>query len=172
MDDCPCGSNFPYTDCCGPLIRGAVYADTAEDLMRSRYTASVKKEVAYLLETLHPDERPASGKNDSEGQEASIHWEKLEIFSSKNGAREDEEGEVGFVATYSDGADKKHHKEVSSFIKEEGRWYYSQKNSKFQTASPSGPPPAKTFTRKGPKVGRNDPCTCGSGKKYKKCCGK
>ncbi|MCA9066876.1 MAG: SEC-C domain-containing protein, partial [Planctomycetaceae bacterium] len=23
-----------------------------------------------------------------------------------------------------------------------------------------------------PKVGRNDPCPCGSGKKYKKCCGK
>jgi preprotein translocase subunit SecA len=29
----------------------------------------------------------------------------------------------------------------------------------------------KTITRDQPKVGRNDPCPCGSGKKYKKCCG-
>jgi preprotein translocase subunit SecA len=30
----------------------------------------------------------------------------------------------------------------------------------------------KTITRNTPKVGRNDPCPCGSGKKYKKCCGR
>jgi uncharacterized protein len=29
-----------------------------------------------------------------------------------------------------------------------------------------------TYRRLGPKVGRNDPCPCGSGKKYKQCCGK
>ncbi|SVD70987.1 uncharacterized protein METZ01_LOCUS423841, partial [marine metagenome] len=39
MKYCPCGTEFPYTDCCGPLIRGASPADTAEDLMRSRFTA-------------------------------------------------------------------------------------------------------------------------------------
>ena len=31
--------------------------------------------------------------------------------------------------------------------------------------------PVKTIVRDGEKVGRNDPCPCGSGKKYKKCCG-
>ena len=30
----------------------------------------------------------------------------------------------------------------------------------------------KTVVNEGPKVGRNDPCPCGSGKKYKNCCGK
>ncbi|MBE6708609.1 MAG: preprotein translocase subunit SecA, partial [Ruminococcaceae bacterium] len=31
--------------------------------------------------------------------------------------------------------------------------------------------PGRTFVNNSPKVGRNDPCPCGSGKKYKKCCG-
>ena len=33
-------------------------------------------------------------------------------------------------------------------------------------------PPGETIVRDSPKVGRNDPCPCGSGKKYKKCCGR
>jgi len=39
------------------------------------------------------------------------------------------------------------------------------------TADPA-PAPASPTHRDGPKVGRNDPCPCGSGKKYKHCCGK
>ncbi|HCC43933.1 MAG TPA: zinc chelation protein SecC [Gammaproteobacteria bacterium] len=33
-------------------------------------------------------------------------------------------------------------------------------------------PPKVPVTRSMPKVGRNDPCPCGNGRKYKKCCGK
>ncbi len=36
---------------------------------------------------------------------------------------------------------------------------------------PMPPPAPETIRRTGQKVGRNDPCPCGSGKKYKKCCG-
>ena len=57
MKDCPCGSDFPYTDCCGPLIRGTGFADTAEDLMRSRYTAFAKQNWEYLVLTSHPEEK-------------------------------------------------------------------------------------------------------------------
>ena len=57
MKDCPCGSNFPYTDCCGPLIRGTSFADTAEDLMRSRYTAFTENNWEYLVLTSHPKEK-------------------------------------------------------------------------------------------------------------------
>lgn len=32
-------------------------------------------------------------------------------------------------------------------------------------------PKVETVVHEGPRVGRNDPCPCGSGKKYKKCCG-
>ena len=54
MDICPCGSTKPYADCCRPLIAGDRRAETAEQLMRSRYTAYVKKELAWLRESLHP----------------------------------------------------------------------------------------------------------------------
>jgi len=48
MDICPCGSARSYADCCGPVIAGAQRAGTAEQVMRSRYTAYVKKELAWL----------------------------------------------------------------------------------------------------------------------------
>jgi uncharacterized protein YecA (UPF0149 family) len=34
------------------------------------------------------------------------------------------------------------------------------------------PAKVETYRREEPRVGRNDPCPCGSGKKYKKCCGR
>ena len=61
MKDCPCGLQSPYADCCGPLVRGTGYADTAEDLMRSRYTAYTQRNWDYLIQTTHSSER--SGKN-------------------------------------------------------------------------------------------------------------
>uniref|UniRef100_UPI003563DCE8 YchJ family protein n=1 Tax=Desulfosarcina sp. TaxID=2027861 RepID=UPI003563DCE8 len=54
---CPCGSGKDYEDCCGPLIKGDRVADTAEDLMRSRYTAHAKKNFDYIFETTHPSNR-------------------------------------------------------------------------------------------------------------------
>ena len=57
MDICPCGSTRPYADCCGPVISGERRADTAEQVMRSRYSAYVKKELDWLRASLHPDHR-------------------------------------------------------------------------------------------------------------------
>ena len=57
MDICPCGSAKPYADCCRPLIAGERLAETAEQLMRSRYTAYVKKELGWLRDSLHPGQR-------------------------------------------------------------------------------------------------------------------
>ena len=57
MSDCPCGSNRSYDECCAPLINGERQADTAEALMRSRYSAYVKQNIPYLGETLHPKHR-------------------------------------------------------------------------------------------------------------------
>ncbi|GIX31130.1 MAG: protein translocase subunit SecA [Porticoccaceae bacterium] len=39
-------------------------------------------------------------------------------------------------------------------------------------AQPAPPPPRQPFVREGAKVGRNEPCPCGSGRKYKHCCGR
>lgn len=167
MGECPCGTNFTYTDCCGPLIRGVGHADSAEDLMRSRYTAYTKKNWDYLARTAHPDEKPEDFSKGGEG----IEWKRLEIVGSSKGSREDSEGEVSFVAHYTeDGVEKSLH-ETSKFLKENGRWYYCGKRSRAQV-SPSAPKSTKPFVRDHGKVGRNDPCACGSGKKFKKCCGK
>ncbi|MCD5397639.1 SEC-C domain-containing protein, partial [candidate division NPL-UPA2 bacterium] len=44
--------------------------------------------------------------------------------------------------------------------------------SRVQAGAPAQPPSVTPFRREGKKVGRNEPCSCGSGKKHKKCCGK
>ena len=64
MKICPCGSNFIFTDCCAPLIRGTGFPDTAEDLMRSRYTAFTLKNWLYLVITSHPEEKKELAKDE------------------------------------------------------------------------------------------------------------
>ncbi|MEC7640987.1 MAG: YchJ family protein [Nitrospinota bacterium] len=169
MKECPCGTAFLYTDCCGPIIRGTSHADTAEDLMRSRFTAFAKGKWDYLEKTSHPSERQEENSSSPKLHEKDILWTKLEILDVMNGGVLDEEGEVSFIAYYAEDGEEKTLRETSKFIKENGRWYYSQRRSQV-TASPVKP--AQPFKRSQPKVGRNDPCPCGSNKKYKKCCGK
>lgn len=170
MKKCPCGTEFLYTDCCGPLIRGASRADTAEDLMRSRFSAWAKSEWDYLEATRYPgDGEPATNRNPVLRQEG-IVWTRLEIFDLQDGGAFDEEGEVSFVAYYKENGEEKTLCENSKFIKENGRWYYSERKSKTISVVPELP--SRPFVRDQPKVGRNDPCPCGSKRKYKKCCGK
>ena len=170
MEDCPCGAGFPYTDCCGPLIRGANPADTAEDLMRSRFTAFAKGLWDYLEQTRYPDGQELSAWYKTKFMHDKISWTGLEIVNVKKGNASDEEGEVSFIAYYQENGEKKTLQEVSKFIKEEGRWFYNEHESKVISSISSSA--GKPFTRDLPKVGRNDPCPCGSSKKYKKCCGK
>jgi SEC-C motif-containing protein len=53
-DLCPCGSGAPYKTCCSPLHKGEREAPDAESMMRSRYAAYAKREIAYLIRTLDP----------------------------------------------------------------------------------------------------------------------
>ena len=92
---------------------------------------------------------------------AYVEWLGLEILSRRAGQAGDTEGWVEFVASFKeDGVTKKHH-EHSRFQSKDGRWYYVDGDV----------PKPQTQRHQQPKVGRNDPCPCGSGKKYKKCCG-
>ena len=162
MDACPCGSALSYSKCCEPLIRGERTAVTAEQVMRSRYSAYVKGEIDYLAASLHPDQRkdfdPKSTRSWAEGSE----WHELEIIETTKGGSDDVEGQVEFIATFTQNGNMMKHHELASFIKEEDTWYFLDG----KTVSP------RQFVRSSPKIGRNDPCICGSGKKYKKCCGK
>lgn len=164
MANCACGTGKTYDNCCGPYITGAKHAPTAEALMRSRYTAYTKVAIDYVEKT-HDPKKPDDFNKDLAKQWAeNTDWLGLEILATKDGGPEDEEGVVEFVARFKPhGAEKEEaHHEVSLFRRatDEGRWYYVD-----------GKTVKAPFIRKDPKVGRNDPCPCGSGKKAKKCCG-
>jgi SEC-C motif-containing protein len=138
--------------------------------MRSRFTAFAKGRWNYLEQTKYPDGQELSAWYKTKFMHDEISWTKLDIVDVEKGGPFDEEGEVSFIAHYEEKGEKKTLQEVSKFIKEEGKWFYNEHESKIISSAPSLA--TKTFVRDQPKVGRNDPCPCGSNKKYKKCCGK
>lgn len=159
--NCPCGSGKPYAACCEPVILGKVAAATAEILMRARYTAYVMHEIEFIASSCVRKE----GENDIDMDETrkwseESEWLGLKVHSTKQGGTGDTEGIVEFSATYSRKGMKDEHREVAGFQKIDGKWLYAE-----------GQIVTTTVVRSGPKVGRNDPCPCGSGKKYKQCCG-
>ncbi|TAN39853.1 MAG: YchJ family protein [Nitrospirae bacterium] len=160
MGKCPCGSDRLYEECCEPLIRGTSPAETPEQLMRSRYTAYAMKEIPYLLTTLHPDHRKDYDEKSTRSWSESAQWHGLEILGTGAGGPGDSSGTVEFIATFTQAGKKTEHHEVASFSKMDGQWYFVSGEA----------PSLKPVVRTEPKVGRNDPCPCGSGKKYKKCC--
>lgn len=155
---CPCGSGIPYAVCCEPLLSGHTQAATAEALMRSRYTAYAERNIGYLLRTWHPSTRP------SVLDPATMpDWCSLEIVRTERGGAGDEEGLVEFVATALLGKRLCKLHEASRFVREGGQWYYLDGD---MTGA------GESVEADTAKVGRNDPCSCGSGRKFKKCCGR
>jgi SEC-C motif-containing protein len=161
MEKCPCGSGLTYSECCEPLIKGVRAAATPEQLMRSRYSAYAKAEIEYLQESLHPDQRGDYDPKSTRQWAESAEWEKFEIIRTEAGGPEDEEGTIEFIAAFTEGGAKKEHHERAKFKKVEGRWFFESGEAVAR----------KPVVRESPKIGRNEPCICGSGKKYKKCCG-
>lgn len=159
-DFCPCGTGRPYADCCEPFITGKRLPLTAEELMRSRYSAYTRVETGYILQTTHPDHRGDFDEKGTREWAESSQWEGLEIVNTAGGGPDDTEGKVEFIARYRDRDVRRTHHELADFRKLDGVWYFTD-------GVGVKPAPATSV-----KVGRNDPCTCGSGQKYKKCCGK
>ncbi len=116
---CPCGSGADYRGCCGRFIDGVDAAATAEQLMRSRYTAFARGEQAYLLATWHPDKRPSRVSLDDEHK-----WIGLSIKSCEAGGAHDDSGVVEFVARFKIAGRGHRLHEISRFEKIDGRWYY------------------------------------------------
>jgi len=150
LDDCLCfcGSGKKLANCCSLIISGEKSAQTAEALMRSRYTAYVLENTEYLLNSWHPKTRP-----EKFGIQAGIvNWTGLSIKHLQGGNSGDTTGRVEFIARYEQAGEIGEVHENSRFVFEQGYWLYLD---------------GDLITRK---AGRNDPCPCGSGKKYKKCC--
>jgi SEC-C motif-containing protein len=162
MENCPCGSEAAFSECCQPLIEGSQYAETAEALMRSRYTAHATKSFDYLFETTLPANRQEGDRKGTAAWSRKLDWQRLEIRNVEKGGPGDTAGFVEFVARYRKNGQAFDHHEIAEFVKNEDRWYFKDGHA----------PEAVQSVRQGPKIGRNDPCPCGSGKKYKKCCGR
>ena len=116
---CPCGTGLPYAECCGPLHDGITRAATAEQLMRSRYSAFAVGDPAYLLATWHPSTRPRSLTLDDD-----VRWTGLDVLAATGGSLFETEGTVEFRAHSVRGGAARAQHENSRFVREGGRWYY------------------------------------------------
>lgn len=127
--------------------------------MRSRYVAFTLADIDYVENTTDPASRADFDRTGTLDWAKNSQWQGLEIVSTKDGGVNDTTGVVEFIAKFRyDNGDHVHH-ERSEFRKRDGKWYFV--DGKLVQAP----------VRRESHIGRNDPCSCGSGKKYKKCCG-
>lgn len=125
--------------------------------MRSRFTAFAMHNETYILDTWDSANRPPRVKF----PEKTVTWTHLEILDKKKGESKDAKGIVEFKAYYQLNNEEYVVNEISRFRKEQGRWYYLDGT-------------IKSIAKAGQQInsGKNAPCPCGSGKKFKRCCGK
>ena len=155
---CPCGSGRTFAACCEPILRRQRPAATAEELMRSRYTAHAVRDYVHLQRTFLSTARlPYRPEDETDAEE--LAWTRLVVHAHETGPKPDQ-AFVDFSAYYTDDGQERAIHEKSEFQRLDGEWFYTR-------AVRSGPAPVKASSTK---VGRNDPCPCGSGKKYKQCC--
>lgn len=157
---CRCGSAKSAENCCAPLISGAKQAESPEQLMRSRFVAYATGNMDYVQATWHSSTRPLDITHDD-----SVQWLRLEVIKASKVNGKSGQGFVEFKAAFKNtglqGTTYGLMHECSRFIMEGDCWRYVD-GEQFDTAADN--------TMKKP--GRNEPCFCGSGRKYKKCCAK
>jgi SEC-C motif domain protein len=162
---CPCGNQDDFANCCQPLIRGDQVAKTAEQLMRSRYSAhAVARDEAgaidYLMQTWAPEQRAHIDRQAVSDWATTAQWLGLTIVSHQP---QGNTATVEFIARYSHEDQIQLHRELSHFCRKNDRWYFIDGEEPQRKEEPQ--------TKEKPiAVGRNTPCPCGSGKKYKRCC--
>ncbi len=136
--------------------------------MRARYSAHVKGLVDFVVRTYHPSTM-AEEQRDGITDSVNSDWCQLEVIKTENGHHIDE-GYVEFKAYFNENDEQYCLGERSRFLREKELWYYIDGTFLCEETptleKPRLPQPVKNL-----KVGRNDPCICGSGKKFKKCCG-
>jgi SEC-C motif domain protein len=121
---CPCTSKKPYDRCCGPFHAGTALPETAEQLMRSRFSAYALGKVDYLIST-----RPNAKRADENREELaqyckSVSCVGLKIVSKEKGGKADDTGLVTFHASLQANGRRSLHIETSSFTREHGQWVY------------------------------------------------
>lgn len=149
MKTCPCCSQKDFLVCCGPFLAENKIPATPEQLMRSRYTAYAMNDFDYIRKTMKsPAADDFNPSNDSH-----LTWLKLDVLSSDS---KESKGRVEYIAYYSYHGELRCLHEKSTFRRDDNQWYYID-GEQLETNATL-------------KIGRNFPCICGSGKKFKKCC--
>ena len=143
---CICGNKKSYDECCGAIISGDRKALHVEELMRSRYSAYVRGDGRYLVLSTKKENQYEDDAELIEEFSSKVDWLKLDVLHV-------ETNKVEFKAYYKDADSIKVLHEKSNFIQENGIWLYVD---------------GELYNSK---VERNETCPCGSGKKFKKCCG-
>jgi SEC-C motif-containing protein len=156
MTFCPCQSGRDLGDCCGAIIAG-IPAASPEALMRARYTAFLQGDMAFLEATLAPEKLVEFDRIEVEESAKDAQGLGFEVRATGS---EGDEGAVEYIARFRMRGQPYLHHEIASFRRDNGVWLYVD-----------GEVDPKQAPREAVKIGRNDPCPCGSGRKYKKCCG-
>jgi SEC-C motif-containing protein len=160
---CSCGLEKSYAECCQPIIKGKKKALTAEQLLRARYSAFAHGEIDFIVQSHHTKTAADLKRDEIEEWAKGSDWLGLKLLKFEAGSENDTSGKIAFHVQYkTHGEEKvKDHYELSEFEKEGGEWKFLDAQG-LQMG---------TYVRGAPKIGRNDPCHCGSGKKLKKCHG-
>ncbi len=156
LNYCLCGSGIEYRQCCEIFHSNERSAPTAESLMRSRFTAFAMHNESYLLKTWDTSKRPAN----IDFSKKAVDWLRLEIITTKKGGVKDSKGFVEFKAFYILDDEEYVLNELSRFRKRNNQWMYLDGT-------------VKSIAKVGQQTsqGKNATCCCGSGKKFKRCCG-
>jgi SEC-C motif-containing protein len=157
-EPCPCGSGKNFADCCEPVIKGEREAETAEELMRARYSAFAAGEIDFIVASTHSSTRHEVDIPYTTEWSKNSTWQGLQIIETRDVDKN--KTLVSFEAKFTQEGVKQTHREKSIFQREDGKW-------RFVTGDELKNP---TVRYEAPRPGRNEPCPCGSGKKYKKCC--
>ena len=152
--DCYCGSQKDYDNCCWPFLTGRARPENPEQLMRSRYSAFCIKDIDYLISTHHPSMQTPDGREVLTRTINETQWLGLKVLRIEKEQSDQGVGYIEFAAFYKTNGTTGQLHEKSKFIHENGQWYYLD-----------------GLLMEPLKFGRNDPCWCGSNKKYKKCHG-
>ena len=124
VSPCPCNGGLSYGDCCMPFHHGKAKPATAEQLMRSRYSAYFFRRVDYLVNTTHPDTKESTLREDLEKMINQINWSNLTIVETSGGGKEDKSGKVEFIAEYYINRELNQLHERSRFRRYKGAWKY------------------------------------------------
>ena len=124
MKPCPCGSGKLFMKCCKPFITGKALPTTAEQLMRSRYSAYTRADMDYIQATMRDNAAENFDVDSAKAWAEKAKWLSLKVTNTSDGSQEDQKGTVSFLAQYKSNGELHHLHENSLFEKHNGRWFY------------------------------------------------